>query len=341
MRTLLQPAPRPGQYRTPLLAHMPCHMPCQLAPRSSRRRRPGESGFVMISVLFLVALIMLSLTIAAPRVADDIRRDRENELYHRGLQYQRAIRLYYRKFGSYPTSLDQLEKTNEIRFLRKRYKDPMTGKDEWHIIHYGEAKLPPMGLFGQPLTAGVPAAALGSSPGTSSTNGFLSSGASSGGGQAGSGQGSIGQGSIGQGGIGQGAASGAPVDGSTTSGSTTASTAPGGDSGSSSSGQGGVGLIVGVSSTSTKESIREYLQQKHYNEWEFVYNPIEDRPAGARGGAPIPSSGVPSGGPGGQLGPGGNQGGSGGGPGSGGGFGGPGSTGGSGSNPGNGSPPSN
>ena len=54
---------------------------------------------------------------------------REVEAVHRGNQYVRAIRLYYRKFGHYPGSIEQLEKTNNIRFLRQRYVDPMTGKD--------------------------------------------------------------------------------------------------------------------------------------------------------------------------------------------------------------------
>src|SRR6185312_9411445 len=36
--------------------------------------------------------------------------------------------------------------------------DPITGKDDWRLIHPGQAKVPPMGFFGQPL-AGVPGAA--------------------------------------------------------------------------------------------------------------------------------------------------------------------------------------
>ena len=32
-----------------------------------------------------------------------------------------------------------LEKTNNVRYLRKRYKDPMTGKDEWRVIHVNSA----------------------------------------------------------------------------------------------------------------------------------------------------------------------------------------------------------
>ena len=65
---------------------------------------------------------------------------------HRGKQYARAIQMYYAKYGRYPNTIDQLMKTDNQRFLRKRYLDPMTGKDDWRIIHFGEAKVPAHGL---------------------------------------------------------------------------------------------------------------------------------------------------------------------------------------------------
>ena len=40
-----------------------------------------------------------------------MRREREVETEQRANQYVRAIRLYYRKFGHYPGSVEQLEKT--------------------------------------------------------------------------------------------------------------------------------------------------------------------------------------------------------------------------------------
>lgn len=36
--------------------------------------------------------------------------------------------------------------------------------------------------------------------------------------------------------------------------------------------------MVGIASKNTKASIKEYKKQKHYNEWEFVYDPVEDIP---------------------------------------------------------------
>src|ERR1700758_5430089 len=48
--------------------------------------------------------------------------------------------------------MEALIKTNEIRFLRKKYIDPTTGKDDWKPIMFGQNKTPmAMGFFGQPL----------------------------------------------------------------------------------------------------------------------------------------------------------------------------------------------
>src|SRR5215470_12523323 len=144
-----------------------------------RRRSPqSESGYILLAVLFMVVLILIGLAVAAPRIAADIQRDREDDLLHRGLQYKRAIKLYNKKFGGYPSSIDQLENTNKIRFLRKRYVDPMTGKDDWKIIHLGEAHVKPVGLFGQPIQgAGIPGApgtGIPGAPGSSNTYGGTS-----------------------------------------------------------------------------------------------------------------------------------------------------------------------
>ena len=99
----------------------------------------------------LIFLLLLTLSVAAPKMAQALRRDREVEAIHRGNDYVRAIQLYYAKFGHYPGNMDQLEKSNNIRFLRQKYVDPLTGKPDWRLIHVGEAKTTVKGFFGQPL----------------------------------------------------------------------------------------------------------------------------------------------------------------------------------------------
>jgi type II secretory pathway pseudopilin PulG len=287
-----------------------------------------ENGYLLIGVLFLVAVVLITLAVAAPRVASEIQRDKELELYHRGLQYQHAIRLYYKKFGRYPSNLEQLEKTNEIRFLRKRYKDPVTGKDEWRMIHFGEQKVKTTGLFGQPIAAtgtnglstpGTPPNGPGGSAfGGSSSSAFGSGsgsafGSGSGSSAFGSGSGSSAFGSSGgstsafggsTGAAGSPAGTGTAATGTDTSaagaaGTQAGATDPGaaggtntGLAGASTSGISSIGTgqtfggggIVGVSSSSQKASIREYKKQKHYNEWEFVYDPASEM-NGMAGGA--------------------------------------------------------
>ncbi len=153
---------------------------------TSRRveRQKSEEGFILVGLIVAIFLVLLALSVAAPKIAQDLKRDREVEAVRRGDQYVRAVRLYYRKFHTYPGSIEQLEKTNNIRFLRQHYIDPMTGKDDWRLIHVGEAKTTVKGFFGQPLAGLTPG--LGSAAGMASSGG-IGTGATGSGQQAGSG----------------------------------------------------------------------------------------------------------------------------------------------------------
>ena len=106
-----------------------------------------QSGFAVLLVFAMAAAIALMLYMAMPRVAFEAQREKEAPLIERGEGYKRAIQLYFRKFKTYPTSIDALENTNNIRFLRRRYPDPLTGKDDWRLIHIG-----PGGVFTDSLT---------------------------------------------------------------------------------------------------------------------------------------------------------------------------------------------
>lgn len=255
---------------------------------TATRMKPGEEGYLLVSVIFLLAILILSLSIAMPRVRDSIQRDRDIETMHRGKQYIRAIQLYYRKFGAYPPNLDALVKTNEIRFLRKRYTDPITGKADWKPIMVGQNKTPTaMGYFGQPLATGSTLAGTGPSGGnglngSGGSNSLFNSGssASTGLGSTGTTTPTPGTGAFGS--TPTGATPGAPAGSTTESGaSSTGSTSAFGSSSSSafgSNGQtfGGAG-IIGFSPASPKQSILIYKKKNHYNEWEFTYDPAQDQ----------------------------------------------------------------
>ena len=213
--------------------------PKTITNHKSTIKNRHQRGYVLLVVLLLLALIMLATMAAAPRMAQQIRRDREQELIHRGTQYARAIRRYYKKFGHYPASLQQLEDTNHLRFLRRRYKDPLTPSGEWRLIHVGEAKVVPKGFLGAPagqaggIAGATPAGAPGAAPAPGSQPGET------------------------------------PPVGTPASAMTTPITGP----------TFGGGAIVGVASTSTQQSIRVLNDKDHYNEWEFVYDPRLEVPA--------------------------------------------------------------
>lgn len=95
------------------------------ATRASTAVKQG--GFALAALLVAVAILSIMLLIALPTWRHLAQRDKEAELIFRGQQYARAIGLYQRKLaGSFPPSLDVLV---EQKFLRKKYKDPITGED--------------------------------------------------------------------------------------------------------------------------------------------------------------------------------------------------------------------
>ena len=251
--------------------------------------RDRESGYVLLALLLIIALMIIAAAAALPAISFDIKRDREEEMIHRGVQYERAIRTYYKKFGRFPTKIEDLESANNLRFLRKRYKDPITGGD-FKLLHFGEVKLTFTGGMGGGVIPGVNAvnvnggslngsvnmpqgAAFGTSNafGTNPANPNLPYGQN-----------------------GQNPNNPQPgADSSQQDASQGSPSQPGGQPGDSSNKQPenkdqlagqtfGGGPIVGVASTSKLETIREFNHKKKYNEWQFVWDPGTDR-----GGLPM------------------------------------------------------
>ena len=98
-------------------------------------RRNDERGFALLVVFLLSAAVAFTLYSQLPRVAFESAREREQLLMDRGNQYKRAIQVYYAVNKRYPAKIEDLENTNNVRFLRRRYKNPFTGKDEWRMVH--------------------------------------------------------------------------------------------------------------------------------------------------------------------------------------------------------------
>src|SRR5580704_9521853 len=87
----------------------------------------GQQGFALMMVMMLTTLVLLGAIVAAPYVRTERQREKEEEMIWRGKQYVRGIKLYYRKNGRFPTSVDDLikPKVGSVRYLRQAYKDPM------------------------------------------------------------------------------------------------------------------------------------------------------------------------------------------------------------------------
>jgi hypothetical protein len=93
-----------------------------------RTRRP-DAGFSLAALIFFLTAASIFIAAAVPSYQLQAKRQMEEELIFRGEEYARAIQKYQRKFGVYPSSIDQLVSTNNLRFLRRAYKDPVTGKE--------------------------------------------------------------------------------------------------------------------------------------------------------------------------------------------------------------------
>ncbi|HEY1679687.1 MAG TPA: hypothetical protein VGG04_18365 [Candidatus Sulfotelmatobacter sp.] len=255
--------------------------------RGMQRSHSSERGYILLTLLLIMSLMLIATGIILPTITFEIKRDREEEMVHRGVQYSRAIRAYYKKFNRYPAKIEDLENTNQMRFLRKRYKDPLTGKD-FKLLHFGEVKMSAGSMIPGAMAVGA--------------NGALMQNAAGALGQQGFGQGlnqAVVAGAIaanmaaaaqgGQGGTIPGATSlndsqAAGGDSSQQPGQNGGDSNPGqpgslnGNSGDKLSGTTfGGAPIVGVASVSKDKSIREYDKKKQYNQWQFVYDPTLDR----------------------------------------------------------------
>jgi type II secretory pathway pseudopilin PulG len=221
--------------------------------RSPKRR--SERGYILLTLMLFVALLTIGMLAMVQNIETQIKRDREEEMIHRGVQYSRAVRHFYKKFGRYPNSIADLENTNNYRSLRKRYKDPIAGKD-FKLLHMTDVQLS--------LAGGLPGG-IGTNGAAGGVNGLAPS-------------------TVGQ--DGTGSSNPQAGDQSGTSDQTDPST-PGGPIAQSAGQQSGStgpnqqtfggGAIVGVASTSKDKTIREFNKKDHYNQWQFIYDPTSDR----------------------------------------------------------------
>jgi hypothetical protein len=218
-------------------------------------------------VIFMAATLMIFAVMGSLSIRTQGQREKEEELAWRGEQYVRAIRLFYKKNGRFPKTMDELTAyhTDQPRFIRQAYKDPMNPSDgSWRIIYV----LPNGQLSGttihKQLAGSMPISGpLGGTP-AGTTGGSAPAGPTAG--------------------IGQQPPSGTGTQPQATPGQTPAQSAS--DSQSSDSPVFG-GSMIGVASKMKTRSLRFYKDGKTYYEWEFFWDPTS-----VTGGAPGTPGGV-------------------------------------------------
>ncbi|MGB9232898.1 MAG: hypothetical protein WCC04_00665 [Terriglobales bacterium] len=270
----------------------------------------GQDGYVLITLMLIFALMAIALTAALPSIKQQMQRDREDELRHRGTMYMRAIQHYYKRTGQYPSRIEDLESSNHVRYLRKRYKDPMSWDPQTHkerdfkILHLQDVTLNNGPMLGQGAGGLLGQGGLGAlAGGLQGANGLQALGGLQ---AAGGLQNALGQmqqmgGAQALGGMqpqlssqnqnsntdsdssGTGNSQGNSNSGSSgSSTSTPPATGPNGAISASSAGltsqQFGGGAILGVASTDKKDkTIREFNKKNHYTDWYFIYDSSMDR----------------------------------------------------------------
>jgi len=221
--------------------------------RGARACGYGQRGYVLLTLLLTMAVLAIAAGVGASSIAFNIRRDREEELIHRGVQYTRAIRAYSKKTGRYPMRIEELDDVNGLHFLRKHYKDPITGQD-FKFVYMSQV------VTFAPTPAQAPLN-LNGSPGFNAPIGQRN-GAS----QTGSVSNDESQPS-------------APADSLQPQPDPSLNTQKSGSASSASSSDQPqpAGMIVGVVSASKEKTIREFSGKNHYNDWRFYYDPAFEK----------------------------------------------------------------
>jgi hypothetical protein len=264
-------------------------------------KRRDDSGFAMLLVLLMGAIIAMTLYMEIPRVVFEAQRQKEQLLIERGEQYKRAIKLFVspRGAGRWPNKIDELENLNNRRYLRHRFIDPMTGTDEWRLIHIQN------GILVDSVTTTNPAKQPGGNQAQSDSTAGQDVGEQSGQDQTARQQGSPAanpalrrrpsdnvnpSGAQPMGADGQPAQVDAQVDtqadaqaekssASAAANGTAPAAHPGAQTPPPQPGGAVIGGgIAGLASTLDSDSIMVYADRENYAEWEFIYDPRKDRP---------------------------------------------------------------
>ncbi len=92
-----------------------------------------SSGYTLVAMVVIFTVMTILLAAALPSLSQRIKREKEEELIFRGLQYAEAIRVFQLRFGRYPVRLAELLEV-QPRAIRRLWADPMTEDGNWGLI---------------------------------------------------------------------------------------------------------------------------------------------------------------------------------------------------------------
>jgi type II secretory pathway pseudopilin PulG len=126
------------------------------------RQTAGERGYNLVVLVVIITIMNIVLAAVLPLWSQAIRRNNEEELIFRGLQYAEAIRVFHNRFQRWPTRLEELVEVKP-RSIRQLWKDPMTDDGKWQLIFEGREQVP---ISVQPGPDGRPTGRSPIKPGT-------------------------------------------------------------------------------------------------------------------------------------------------------------------------------
>jgi type II secretory pathway pseudopilin PulG len=98
----------------------------------------AQRGFTYLGFLLFIAVSGAGLAAYGEFASHAAQREKEAELLFRGEQYRDAIASYYKKEQRYPKALAELLEDKRypmpVRHLRRLYREPITGQDEWGLV---------------------------------------------------------------------------------------------------------------------------------------------------------------------------------------------------------------
>lgn len=255
---------------------------------NKKANRRNESGYAYVMALAMVLTVIVGSQVILRNLVTESRSQHEQEMIWRGNQYARAIRLYYRKTGHFPQTQDDLVTgAPGIHFIRSEaVTDPINKSDgAWRFIYtnasgaiigsvkYGSLQQMALMDMNGGVMPGAPQTGTGSTT-NSSQNSSTDNG------------------------------NGAPTSTSTAPGTTptTTNTSTNGSSTTAAPGASTLGVmgqptallaptqptgpvdgpvfggqLIGVGSTVDRASVRVYKGGTKYNQWEFIWNPVEEQ----------------------------------------------------------------